>query len=91
MPYSCRKYFVGDTAKRTNLKTEVIRTQSTPNFPKKEHFLPPDTHRYVCVSGGKKCSFFGKFGVLCVLITSVFNFVFLSPTISYFINKIGKP
>ena len=21
-------------------------------FPKNEHFLPPDTHMYVCVSGG---------------------------------------
>ena len=28
----------------------------------------------VCVSGGKKCSFFGKFGVLCFL---VFLFCFL--------------
>ena len=28
-----------------------------------EHFLPPDTHTYVCVSGGKKCYFFGKFCV----------------------------
>ena len=27
-----------------NLKTGVSRKQSTPNFPKKEHFLPPDTH-----------------------------------------------
>ena len=27
-------------------------------FFENEHFLPPDTHRYVCVSGGKKCSFF---------------------------------
>ena len=30
--------------KRTNLKTVVSRKQSTPNFPKNEHFLPPDTH-----------------------------------------------
>ena len=37
------------------------KKQSTSNFPKNEHFLPPDTHTYVCVSGGKKCSFFGKF------------------------------
>ena len=29
---------------------------STPNFPKNEHFLPPDTHTYVCVIGRKKCS-----------------------------------
>ena len=26
---------------------------------------------HVCVSGGKKCSFFGKFGVLCFLVTPV--------------------
>ena len=26
------------------------------------------------VSGGKKCSFFGKFGVLCSLVTSVLRF-----------------
>ena len=32
---------------------------------KSKHFLSPDTHTYVCVSGGKKCSFFGKFDVLC--------------------------
>ena len=32
----------------------------TQNFPKKLHFLPPDTQTYVCVSGGKKCYFFGK-------------------------------
>ena len=47
-----------------NLKTGVSRKQSTPNFPKNKHFLPPDTYTYKCVSGGKKCSFFEKFGVL---------------------------
>ena len=26
-------------------------------FSKNQHFLLPDTHMYVCVSGGKKCSF----------------------------------
>ena len=61
-----------------NLKTGVSRKQSTPNFPKNEHFLPPDTHTYVCVSGGKKCSFFGKFGMLCFLKTPVLRFA-LSP------------
>ena len=45
---------------RANLKTGVSRKQSTSNFPKNEHFLPPDTHTYMCVSGDKKCSFFGK-------------------------------
>ena len=32
-------------------------------FSRKEH-LPSDTHTYVCVTAGKKCSFFGKFGVV---------------------------
>ena len=31
----------------------------------------------VCVSGGKKYSIFGKFGVLCFRVTSVLRFVFL--------------
>ena len=35
-----------------NLKTGFSRKQSTPNLPKNEHFLPPDTQTYVCVSGG---------------------------------------
>ena len=32
---------------------------------------------YVCVSGGKKCSFFRKFGVLCFLETPVLRFALL--------------
>ena len=42
-----------------------------------ENFLPPDTHTYVCVSGGKKYSFFGKFGVLCFLVSSVLRIALL--------------
>ena len=68
---------VSNKAKRANLKTDVIRKQSTPNFPKNEHFLPRDTHTCVCVSGGKKCSFFRKFGMLCFLITPILRFVLL--------------
>ena len=30
-----------------NLKTGVSRKRSRPNFPKNQHFLPPDTHTYV--------------------------------------------
>ena len=60
-----------------NLRTGVSRKQSVPNSPKNEHFLPPDTHTNVCVSGGKKCSFFGKFGVLCFLETPVLRFTLL--------------
>ena len=60
-----------------NLKTDVSRKQSKPKFPKNKHFLPPDTHTYVCVSGGKKCLFFGNFGVLCFLETPVLRFALL--------------
>ena len=67
--------FVADKAKRANLITEVTRKQSTPNFQKNEH-LPPNTN--VFVSGGKKYSFFGKFDLLCFLVTSVWRFVFLT-------------
>ena len=35
------------------------------------------TRRYVCVLGGKKCSFFRKSAVLCFLVTSVFRFALL--------------
>ena len=38
--------FVSNKAKRANLKTGVSRKQSTPNFPKNEYFLPPDTHTW---------------------------------------------
>ena len=64
--------FVGNKAKWRILKRLSLRKQSTPNFPKNEHFLPPDTHTYV--RKGKKCLFFGKFGVLCFLETPVLSF-----------------
>ena len=38
------------------------------------YFLPG---LYVCVSGGKKCLFFGNFSVLCFLETSVLRFTLL--------------
>ena len=57
-----------------NLKTSVSRKQSTLNLPKNKHFLPPDTHN---VSGGKKCSFFGKSSVVCFLETPVLRFALL--------------
>ena len=44
---------------------------------KKLTFLTPDTLAQVCVSGGKKCLFFGKFGVLCFLETPALRFALL--------------
>ena len=58
-------------------KTGVTRKQSTPNFPKNKHFLPPDTHTYVCVSEGKKFSIIEKFCVLCFLATPVLRFAIM--------------
>ena len=55
----------------------VSKKRSTPNFPKNEHFLPSDTYTYACISGGRKCSFFGKFGALCFLEMSVLRFALL--------------
>ena len=63
--------------KSANLKTGVTRKQGTPNFRKNEHFLSLDTHTHLCVSEGKKCSFFGEFGVLCFLVTPVLRFTLL--------------
>ena len=54
-----------------------FKKQSTPNVSKSEHFLPPDTHTYVCVSTGKKCLFYGKFGELCFLETPILRFTLL--------------
>ena len=45
----------------------VSRKQSTSNFPK----------NVLCVSGGKICSFFGKFGMLCFLETNILRFALL--------------
>ena len=38
---SYMEHVVGNKAKRGNLKTGVSRKQSTSNFPKNQHFLPP--------------------------------------------------
>ena len=54
------------------------KKKSTSNFPENKHILPPDTHTNVCISRGKKYSLFGKFGVLCFLVTSVLRFALLN-------------
>ena len=74
-PKNCK--FVGNKAKGRISKRVFQESKARQNFRKNKHFLPPDTHTYVCVSGGKKCLFFGNFGVLCFLETPVLRFALL--------------
>ena len=53
-----------------------FKKKSTSNFPKNEHFSYSGTHT-MCVSGGEKCSFFGKLDVLCFLETPALRFALL--------------
>ena len=52
---------------------KVANRRQKGDFPKNEHFLPPDKCMHGCVSRGKRSLFFGKFGVLCFLVTPVFT------------------
>ena len=58
-----------------------------PKLLKSKHFLPPDTHTCVYVSGGKKCLFFGHFGVLSLLETPVLRFALLPYSRRFNVNK----
>ena len=69
--------FVSNKAKG-RISKRVFQENSTSNFRKNEHFIPRDTHTYVCVSQGKECSFFREFDVLCFLEAPVLWFVLLS-------------
>ena len=64
-------YAVGNKAKGRILKRDKITKGA--KFSKKRTFLTPDTHTYMCVSGGKKCLFFKKFGGACFLVTPVLS------------------
>ena len=68
--------FVSNKAKG-RISKRVFQKTKHAEFSKNEHFLPHDTHTYVCVSGGKNYSFFGKFGVLCFLETPDLRFALL--------------
>ena len=61
---------IGNKAKRPITK-RVFQENKGRQFSKKRTFLTPWYAHIRCVSGGKRCSFFGKFGVLCFLETSV--------------------
>ena len=59
----CRRQY----DKNVNPKMEATRKQNTPNFLKKEYFLPPGTHKYLRIN-------FGKIGELCFPVASVLKF-----------------
>ena len=67
-------FFVGIKAKGRISKNERFKKKNHAKFSVKRTFLIP---WYAHVSGSKKCSFYGKFGVLCFLETPVFRFAFL--------------
>ena len=58
-------------------QNECFKKAKMPKFPKNKHFVPPDTHTRVCISGGKKYLFFGNFGLLCFLETLALRFTLL--------------
>ena len=54
-------------------KAGQIFRKTNISFPQEnEHLLPPDAH--VGIFRGKNCSFFGKFDLLCFLVTPVLRF-----------------
>ena len=65
--------FITSSVIRRKGKSQNGRLKKTKHakFSEKQTFLPPDTHAYVCLSEGKKGSFFGKLGMLCFLETPV--------------------
>ena len=70
------KSFVGNKAKWRTSKQVLQETKARQNF-RNKHFLPPETHTYVCISGAKKCLFLASFGVLWFLETPVLRFALL--------------
>ena len=64
-----REYKLSVIRQKTESQNECSRKQSTPNFRKNEHLLPPDTHTYVrqkiesqngCFKKTKQAKFSGK-------------------------------
>ena len=64
------------------------KKKSMPNFLKNEYYLLPDKHTYVCLSGGKKCLFFGKFPVSCFLVMPVLRLALLPYYRQYLVESI---
>ena len=70
-------YNFSNKAKGLISKRRYQETKTHQIFRKTNIFCPLETLTKVCVSGGKKCSFFEKFGVLCFIETPVLRLAFL--------------
>ena len=57
-------------------QNDCVKKTKYSKFSENDDFLPPDTHKYVCISG-KKGWFFGKCGVFCFLETPILRFATL--------------
>ena len=68
--------FVGNKAKGW-ISKRVFQENKARQFFRKTNISYPLICTRTCGTGGKKCSFFGKFGVLCYLETPVLRFAFL--------------
>ena len=72
-----QEQFVSHNAKG-RVSNGCYKKKNHAKFSEKRTFLiTPDTHRHVHVTAGKQCSFFGKFGVLCFLVTPVLSLAIL--------------
>ena len=81
-------YFVGDKAKG-RISTNVFQENKANQIFQitKISYSLIRTRTYVCESGGKKCSIFGKFDVLCFLETPVWIY---QRSMTEIFNKIVK-
>ena len=52
----------------------VMKKQTTKNFPKNKHFLPPDTHTQVCATEVKNVPFSENLAYFLFLLTLVLRF-----------------
>ena len=72
-----RWHIVGNKVKGQISKLMSQENKARQIFRKTNISCPPDMQTHVCVSGGKKYSFFGKFDVLCFPVTAVLRFALL--------------
>ena len=68
--------FVGNKAKE-RISKRVFQENKARQIFRKINISYPLIRARTCVSGGKKCLFFGKFGVLCFLETPILRFALL--------------